>query len=94
MADLFELKIQLSGARMLDFGDFIKAVCIDFPMAVDARTAAMLPLCDSSKPDLDAMRFALATLEGNMRNAVIVGDAIAKLIGQATPVRIDGGPLQ
>ena len=55
MVDLFELKIQLSGQQMLDFGDFIKAICIDFPMAVDARTAAMLPLCDSSKPDLDAM---------------------------------------
>ena len=94
MADLFKLEIQPNGAQMLDFGDLIKAICIDFPMAVDAQIAAMLPLCDSDKPDLDAMRLALATLASNARNAIIVGDAIAKLIGQATPVRIDGGPLQ
>lgn len=94
MADLFEMKIQLSGAQMMDFGDFIQAICIDFPVAVDAQIAAMLALCDGSKPDLDAMRSALTTLASNARNAVMVGDAIAKLVGQATPVRIDGGPLQ
>ena len=78
----------------LDFGDFLKAICIDFPMTVDAQLAVMLPLFDSDKPDLAAMRLALATLASNARNAVVVGDAIATLIGQATPVRMDGEPLQ
>ena len=94
MADMFEMKIQLNGQQMLDFGDFIKAICVNFPVAVEAQAAAMHSLCDGEKPDFEAMRLALATLASNARNAVIVGDAIAKLIGRATPVRIDGGPLQ
>ena len=94
MVDLFEMKIQLNGQQMLDFGDFIKAICVDFPMAVEAQAAAMLALCDGEKPDFEAMRLALAILASNARNAVMVGDAVASLIGQATPVRIDGGPLQ
>lgn len=94
MVDLFEMKVQLNGQQMLEFGDFIKAICIDFPMSVDAQAVALLSLCDGEKPDLDAMRLALAILASNARNAVMVGDAIANLIGKSTPVRIDGGPLQ
>ena len=94
MVEIFKLEIQLNGAQMLDFGDFIKAVCIDFPMAVDAQVAVMLSLYDGEQPDLDAMRLALATLASNARNAVIVGDAVAQLVGRATPVRVGGGPLQ
>ena len=94
MADLFEMKIQLNGQQMLDFGDFIKAICIDFPMAIEAQAKAMLSTCDAEKLDGDAMRLFFATLASNARNAVMVGDAVASLIGQATPVRIDGGPLQ
>ena len=94
MAELFELKIQLNGQQMLNFGDFIQAICVNFPGAVEAQAAAMLSLCDSETPDFDALRLALATLASNARNAVMVGDSIATLIGQATPVRIDGGPLQ
>ena len=94
MADMFEMKIQLNGQQMLNFGDFIQAICVNFPVAVEAQATAMLALCDGEKPDFVALRLALATLLSNARNAVMVGDAIASLIGQATPVRIDGGPLQ
>lgn len=94
MADLFKLEIQPNGAQMLDFGDLIKAICIDFPMAVEAQADAILALCDGDQPDLDATRSALATPASNARNAVMAGDASAHLIGRATPVRMDGGPLQ
>lgn len=94
MADMFEMKIQLNGQQMLDFGDFIKAICVDLPMAVEAQAIAMLSMYDEEKLDADALSLFLVTLASNARNAVMVGDAVASLIGQATPVRIDGGPLQ
>jgi hypothetical protein len=94
MTDLFKIEIVLESQHLLDFGDFVNAVSVEFPGCVEGQTEALIKACSAERPDIPAILLALSKLATYARNAVMVGDAVAQTIGRASPVRLDGGPVQ
>lgn len=94
MTEVFKLEIHLSGEKMQQFGDFINAICIEFPRAVEALSVKLHSKCGDENPTLVEVRLAMETLASNAHNAVMVGSSVAEVVGRAMPVRMDGGPLQ
>lgn len=94
MTERFKIEIVLEGQHLHDFGDFVNAVCVEFPGCVEGQVEALIKACSADQPDIPAILLALSTLATYARNALMVGDAGAQTIGRASPVRLEGGPVQ
>jgi hypothetical protein len=76
------------------WGRSIASICVRFPGMVVADLATVLDLLDQPEPDLERVWTLLKRLECEAKVHVIIGDQVAQKVGQSTPVRIDGGPVQ
>jgi hypothetical protein len=94
MTELFKIEIVLESQHLLDFGDFVNAVCLEFPGCVEWQTEALIEACSADNLDIPAILLALSTLATYAHNAVMVDDAVAQSIGRASPVHLKGGPVQ
>lgn len=91
---MLELKIALTDEKMLQLGDFMLAITTEFPNAVLHQVEEILALCAPGQPDLQDLLTRLSRLISNAKNAQMVGNAVAAVVGQALPVRIGGGMVQ
>ncbi len=94
MVERFTIKIVLESQRLIDFGHFTNAICVEFPACVVTQTEASIEACAADQPDISTILLALSKLATCARNAVAVGDAVSHTMGRADPVRLDGGPIQ
>ena len=94
MSDTFELKLQLDGQSMNDFGGCIALVCVQLPALVIAEIDHLLAASANPASELSAFRATLQQLRERAADAAMVGEALATTIGMCEPVRIDGGPVQ
>jgi hypothetical protein len=94
MTELFKIEIVLQGQHLFEFGEFVNAACVEFPGSVVGQTEALIVACSADQPDIPAILLALSKLATYARNAMAVGDAVAQTIGRASPMRLEGGPVQ